>query len=206
MIELELRKASLSDLFATWGLHCGRNESEEYCQQIIDEVHHRDHISTRVAEDLWNDGYDAGCKVGMIQERKASDSCMKDYTPKRSPIDHVERVSKKGAAITVDRLHLTDKAKENLSIGNKSFPKPKLTEDGGSLGADEIIWSPTEQESWIEVAAEANRNLDAYLREVMPELPEHYGMPADGVRMVVKKLQKQLEKFTASGLYFERVL
>lgn len=51
---------------------------------------------------------------------------------------------------------------------------------------------PTEAEAWMAVAVEANRDLDAYLREVMPELPEHYGMPVNGVRKVVQKLQDDI--------------
>lgn len=51
----------------------------------------------------------------------------------------------------------------------------------------------TELEAWSQVAAESNHALDAYLREVDPTLPEHYGMPVDGVRQVVEKLQLNLE-------------
>jgi hypothetical protein len=47
----------------------------------------------------------------------------------------------------------------------------------------------TEQEAWIEVATESNIAVDAYLREVWPDLPEHYGMPVDGVRKVISRLE-----------------
>jgi len=50
----------------------------------------------------------------------------------------------------------------------------------------------TETEAWNEVAAQSNRDLDAYLRTVDPTLPEHYGMPVDGVRRVVESLRTAL--------------
>ena len=46
----------------------------------------------------------------------------------------------------------------------------------------------TEQDAWVEVTVESNKAIDAYLREIWPELPEHYGMPVDGVRKVVERL------------------
>lgn len=52
-------------------------------------------------------------------------------------------------------------------------------------------WPDTgELEAWNTVAADSNKELDRYLREVMPGLPEHYGMPVDGVRRVVKYLTR----------------
>jgi len=53
---------------------------------------------------------------------------------------------------------------------------------GGDFGPNEMT------AAWAEVAAQSNRDLDAYLRTIDPTLPEHYGMPTDGVRRVVKKL------------------
>lgn len=44
-------------------------------------------------------------------------------------------------------------------------------------------------EAWMKVAVESNKALDAYLRSVDPDLPEHYGMPTDGVRLVVERLR-----------------
>ena len=39
---------------------------------------------------------------------------------------------------------------------------------------------------WIEVAVESNKAIDSYLRELEPDLEEHYGMPVDGIRKVLK--------------------
>lgn len=39
-----------------------------------------------------------------------------------------------------------------------------------------------EQKAWIAVAVESNKAIDAFCREVFPDLPEHCGMPVDGVR------------------------
>ena len=39
-----------------------------------------------------------------------------------------------------------------------------------------------ECESWRTVAAQSNRDIDAWLRQIYPFLPEHYGMPLDGIR------------------------
>ena len=41
-------------------------------------------------------------------------------------------------------------------------------------------------EDWNAVAVESNNAVEEYLRSVYPDLPEHYGMPVDGVRMVVE--------------------
>lgn len=46
-----------------------------------------------------------------------------------------------------------------------------------------------ELENWQNVAVEANKALDAYLRTKEPDLPEHYGMPVDGVRIVIEGLE-----------------
>lgn len=47
-----------------------------------------------------------------------------------------------------------------------------------------------ECEAWRRVAVESNKAIDTYLRELMPGLPEHYGMPVDGIRRVVDHLVK----------------
>ncbi len=47
-----------------------------------------------------------------------------------------------------------------------------------------------ELEAWQQVAADANKAFDAYLREVYPSLPEHYGMSLDGVMQVVRYLTR----------------
>lgn len=52
--------------------------------------------------------------------------------------------------------------------------------------------SLAEANGWATVAAESNKAIDAYLRSVDPTLPEHYGMPIDGVRMVVSALSAAL--------------
>jgi hypothetical protein len=39
-----------------------------------------------------------------------------------------------------------------------------------------------ECEGWRSVAVDAFKAIDAYARSIFPELPEHYGMPVDGVR------------------------
>lgn len=43
-----------------------------------------------------------------------------------------------------------------------------------------------ECEGWRTVAADAFKAIDAYARSIYPELPEHYGMPVDGVRKAVE--------------------
>ncbi len=50
-----------------------------------------------------------------------------------------------------------------------------------------------ELEGWQKVAADSNRAIDAYLRTKKPDLPEDYGMPVDGVRIVIAELEKRLE-------------
>lgn len=52
--------------------------------------------------------------------------------------------------------------------------------------------------AWSDVAAESNRAIDAYLREVDPTLPEHYGMPVDGIRRVVAGIRNAA---TERGLF-----
>lgn len=47
-------------------------------------------------------------------------------------------------------------------------------------------------EDWITAAVQSNREVDAYLRSVDMSLPKTYGMPIDGVRMVIQGLQMQL--------------
>lgn len=44
--------------------------------------------------------------------------------------------------------------------------------------------------AWRQVAVDSNRALHAYLRDHGE--PEHYGMPVDGVRHVVERLQSKL--------------
>jgi predicted HAD superfamily Cof-like phosphohydrolase len=51
----------------------------------------------------------------------------------------------------------------------------------------------THDEAWIQTAVGANHSLDAYLRSIDPTLPEHYGMPVDGVRYVIERLQRKEE-------------
>lgn len=48
-----------------------------------------------------------------------------------------------------------------------------------------------EVRAWNEVAAQSNRDVDAYLRTVDPTLPREYGMPVDGVRRVVESLRHE---------------
>ncbi len=48
-----------------------------------------------------------------------------------------------------------------------------------------------EHRGWRAVAVQSNRDVDAYLRQVMPDLQEHYGMPVDGVRQVVEDARAQ---------------
>lgn len=38
------------------------------------------------------------------------------------------------------------------------------------------------------------RDLDVYLRFMMPELPEDYGAPVDGVRLLVKDMTLKYER------------
>lgn len=40
--------------------------------------------------------------------------------------------------------------------------------------------------AWNRVAVESNRAIDAYCRSLCPDLPEHYGMPLDAVKHVVR--------------------
>jgi hypothetical protein len=51
-------------------------------------------------------------------------------------------------------------------------------------------------QAWMRVAEESNKAVDAYLRAVDPTLPVHYGMPVDGVRRIVQKLQIQNKELT----------
>lgn len=46
------------------------------------------------------------------------------------------------------------------------------------------------EKAWNQVAMESNKAVDAYLREVHSGLPEHYGMPVDGIRLVVEALTR----------------
>lgn len=56
-----------------------------------------------------------------------------------------------------------------------------------------------EREAWANVAAQSNKEIDTYLRHIEPALPKEYGMPLDGVRMVVNGFLS-----TISGLVAER--
>jgi hypothetical protein len=51
-----------------------------------------------------------------------------------------------------------------------------------------------EKQTWTDTAVEANRRLDAYLRELCPTLPKEYGMPVDGVRQAYSLMTEQLFK------------
>lgn len=46
-----------------------------------------------------------------------------------------------------------------------------------------------ECEAWRRVAVDSNKAIDAYLRQLDPALPEHYGMPVDGIRRTVKEIK-----------------
>lgn len=52
-------------------------------------------------------------------------------------------------------------------------------------------------ESWQQVATDSNKAVDDYLRKINPALPKHYGMPVDGVRIVVEQLRDVLEECVA---------
>lgn len=54
-------------------------------------------------------------------------------------------------------------------------------------------------QAWSEVATESNKAIDAYLRSLLPSLPEHYGMPVDGIRRVFKSLVEQLASAQADS-------
>ena len=45
-----------------------------------------------------------------------------------------------------------------------------------------------ELRAWNNVAAESNKSVDAYLRQLYPDLPEHYGMPVDCIRQTIEHL------------------
>ena len=47
----------------------------------------------------------------------------------------------------------------------------------------------TECEAWREVAIEAFQAIDRLCREVVPDLPVHYGMPQDAVRIAFRHLR-----------------
>ncbi len=50
-----------------------------------------------------------------------------------------------------------------------------------------------ELQSWQTVAIDSYNAIDAYLREVNPILPEHYGMPVDGIRRTLEYVRDNLE-------------
>lgn len=70
---------------------------------------------------------------------------------------------------------------------------PMVTYVDPNPNAEVVYPSPREMElqAWIDVAVESNRAIDTYLRTVDPTLPEHYGMPVDGVRRVVESLRHE---------------
>jgi hypothetical protein len=77
----------------------------------------------------------------------------------------------------------------------------RVAKDGGFkvvlVNADvmmSILNEIVEQRAWIRVAAESNGAVGAYLRKIDPSLEEPYGMPVDGVRRVVEKLQQEIDK------------
>lgn len=43
-------------------------------------------------------------------------------------------------------------------------------------------------EPWQATAAESFMAIESYCRKLYPELPEHYGMPQDGVRKTIEYL------------------
>lgn len=49
------------------------------------------------------------------------------------------------------------------------------------------------------MASQAFQSLDDYLHSINPDLPEHYGMPVDGVRQTVEYVKAQAELATESG-------
>lgn len=52
--------------------------------------------------------------------------------------------------------------------------------------------APTNEcEAWRRVAIESFQAIDRLCREVLPELPVHYGMPQDAVRLALIALKER---------------
>lgn len=66
-------------------------------------------------------------------------------------------------------------------VGGREFTVAQLADV-----ADALRRRLDERESWSRVAVMSNVSVDEYLRSVFPTLGEHYGMPVDGVRMIVE--------------------
>lgn len=49
-----------------------------------------------------------------------------------------------------------------------------------------------ECEAWQEVAIESFQAIDKLCRKILPDLPVHYGMPQDAVRLAFNKLKDDL--------------
>lgn len=64
-------------------------------------------------------------------------------------------------------------------------------------GVEAMAKRIAELEPWQEVAIQSNNAIDAYLREKKPDLPDHYGMPVDGVRMVIAELEENVRNISA---------
>jgi hypothetical protein len=68
--------------------------------------------------------------------------------------------------------------------------------NAGDLQSAQVVTRPPAHPdhdgAWIRTAIEANKTLDAYLRSINPQLPEHYGMPVDGVRQTVEAVMARM--------------
>jgi predicted nucleic acid-binding Zn-ribbon protein len=84
-----------------------------------------------------------------------------------------------------ERQRLQDEI-ENVRVGRSAMRDALLLE------LQELRKEVAEQKAWIQVAAESNGAVDAYLKQIEPSLEEPYGMPVDGVRRVVEMLQEQI--------------
>jgi hypothetical protein len=79
------------------------------------------------------------------------------------------------------RVHLFTGCSVSVGSVSMSAPNPEMLRE----------MSHPHDEAWMKVAQESNIAIDQYLRKLKPDLPEHYGMPVDGVRMVVEHLTAQ---------------
>ncbi len=57
-----------------------------------------------------------------------------------------------------------------------------------------------ELDAWNKTASDAFDSLDSYLHSVNEDLPEHYGMPVDGVKATIEKLRVQSSPDLTKGL------